>query len=335
MSSFKETTANLSTCMDDATICSGANCLLPIIDLNAELNLVISVVFTVTQAMIMFAMGCSVDAQKLWGHLKRPWGIVIGFLCQFGFMPFSAFALCFAFNVLPVHAIAINILGSCPGGTISNIICSFVDGDMDLSVSMTACSTILSMGMMPLCLLIYTSIWTSSDTIQIPYDTIGVTLVGCLLPIPVGMFVKHRWPRYAKKILKFGSITGFGFLVIVSVVGVILYQSSWIIDPSVWIIGTIYPFIGFGLGFLIAYFLGQPWYRCRTIAVETGIQNSLLCNTIVQLSFGPAELEAMFAFPIIYSIFQIVVSVLFVGGYQTYKRSHCLKPAELESQSPS
>ena len=65
------------------------------------------------------------------------------------------------------------------------------------SISMTACSSILAMGMMPLCLLIYTSVWTSADTIQIPYDSIGehahaTALIGChgfidckRLPCPV------------------------------------------------------------------------------------------------------------------------------------------------------
>lgn len=55
-------------------------------------------------------------------------------------------------------------------------------------------------------------------------------------------------------------------------------------------------------------------FRCRTIALETGFQNSQLCSTIVQLSFSPDELEVMFAFPLIYSIFQLVVAVITVGG---------------------
>lgn len=54
--------------------------------------------------------------------------------------------------------------------------------------------------------------------------------------------------------------------------------------------------------------------RARTIALETGFQNSQLCSTITQLSFSPAELEIMFAFPLIYSIFQLVVAVILVGG---------------------
>lgn len=59
------------------------------------------------------------------------------------------------------------------------------------------------------------------------------------------------------------------------------------------------------------FFLGV---RCRTIAVETGFQNGQLCNTIIQLSFSPAELELMYAFPVIYSVVQLALSILFVGG---------------------
>ncbi|XP_061620441.1 ileal sodium/bile acid cotransporter-like [Phyllopteryx taeniolatus] len=335
MSIFKGTTEELAACLAEATICSGANCLVPTNNFNAKLLLALNITFTIMQAIVMCAMGCSVDVQNLWGHLKRPWSIVTGFLCQFGIMPFTAFALSIAFNVLPVQAIAIVILGCCPGGVTSNIICSFLDGDMDLSIAMTACSTTLSLGMMPLCLFIYTSLWTSSDTIQIPYDIIGTTLTAFLVPVSVGIYVKHRWPHLAKKILKVGAITGFSFMVIISVVGIILYQSSWIISPSLWIIGTIFPLIGFGMGFLLARFVGQPWYRCRTIALETGFQNSQLCNTIVQLSFNPAELDVMFAIPIIYTIFQLVMSVLFVGGYQVYKKSHGLGSAETDMELPT
>ncbi|XP_040005159.1 ileal sodium/bile acid cotransporter [Xiphias gladius] len=335
MSIFKAIAVVPPACDSFATVCSGANCLVPPSNFNAVLSLVLSTVLTIMLAMVMFSMGCTVDSKKLWGHIKRPWGIVIGFLCQFGIMPFTAFALSLAFGVLPVQAVVIIIMGCCPGGSGSNIICYWLDGDMDLSISMTACSSILALGMMPLCLLIYTSSWTSASTIQIPYDSIGITLVALLIPITLGMYVKRRWPHIAKKILKVGSIAGFGLIIIIAVVGGILYQSSWTIAPSLWIIGTIYPFIGFGLGFLLARFAGQPWHRCRTIALETGFQNSQLCSTIVQLSFSPAELEVMFAFPLIYSIFQLVVAVLSVGAYQAYKKSFGRGSSDIDGKAPS
>jgi len=55
-------------------------------------------------------------------------------------------------------------------------------------------------------------------------------------------------------------------------------------------------------------------FRCRTVALETGMQNTQLCSTIVQLSFTPEELNLIFTFPLIYSIFQIIAAALFLAG---------------------
>uniref|UniRef100_A0A8C6T5K2 Ileal sodium/bile acid cotransporter n=1 Tax=Neogobius melanostomus TaxID=47308 RepID=A0A8C6T5K2_9GOBI len=291
MALFKEIAVQPLDCHADAAVCSGTSCLVPPSDFNQILGLVLSTVLTVMLAFVMFAMGCTVELHKLIGHLRRPWGIIIGFLCQFGIMPFIGFALSLAFNVLPVQAVVIIIMGCCPGGTGSNIICFYLDGDMDLSISMTACSSILALGMMPLCLVIYTSLWVSPETILIPYDSIGITLVALLVPIGFGILVKSRWPQKAKKILKIGSITGFVLIVVIAVVG----GSS---------ISEAFNFILFSF------------------------QNAQLCSTITQLSFSPAELEIMFAFPLLYSIFQIITAILLVGGYQLYKRKCGGGPSE-------
>ncbi|KAG2456301.1 NTCP2 protein, partial [Polypterus senegalus] len=323
---------DLQACLENATHCNGTSCLVPPDNFNEILSLVLSIVLTVMLAIVMFAMGCTVEASKLWAHIRRPWGIFVGFLCQFGIMPLTAFLLSLAFQVHPVQAIVIMIMGCCPGGSSSNIIAYWLDGDMDLSISMTACSTILAMGMMPLCLFIYTKMWTDND-IQIPYESIGITLVTLLIPVALGMYVKHRFPKKAKIILKTGSIVGVCLIVIIAIVGGVLYQSSWVIAPSLWIIGTIYPAIGFALGFLLARIVGLPSYRARTVALETGFQNSQLCSTIVQLSFSLEELEIMFSFPLIYSIFQIVFAGVAVGGYQLYKRK-CAKVQDCEKELP-
>lgn len=126
------TSAVLLECDALATVCSGPNCLVPPDNFNQILSLAMSTTLTIMLAMVMFSMGCTVDAAKLWGHVRRPWGIFIGFLCQFGIMPFTAFALALAFQVIPVQAVVIIIMGCCPGGTGSNIICYWLDGDMDL-----------------------------------------------------------------------------------------------------------------------------------------------------------------------------------------------------------
>uniref|UniRef100_A0A8D2L521 Ileal sodium/bile acid cotransporter n=1 Tax=Varanus komodoensis TaxID=61221 RepID=A0A8D2L521_VARKO len=279
-------------------------------------------VLTIMLAMVMFSMGCNVELDKFLGHIRRPWGIMVGFLCQFGIMPLTGFVLSLVFGVLPIQAVAVIIMGCCPGGTGSNILAYWVDGDMDLSISMTTCSTLLAMGMMPLCLLVYTKIWTDYNSILIPFDSIGISLVGLVIPVSFGIFFKQRWPTKAKLILKFGSIGGAFLIVGTAVVGGILYQGSWTISPQLWIVGTIFPAAGYSLGFFLARIAGQPWHRCRTVALETGLQNTQLCTTIVQLSFTQEQLELMFTFPLLYSIFQLGFAAIFLGSKLPYPIPH-------------
>ncbi|XP_078077863.1 ileal sodium/bile acid cotransporter [Mustelus asterias] len=309
-----------SVCPEHATNCNDTSCLVPTDNFNQSMSLILSSVLTILLALVMFSMGCNVEAKKLWGHIKKPWGICVGFLCQFGIMPLTAFLLSTAFSIHPVQAVAVLIMGCCPGGTGSNIMTYWMDGDMDLSVSMTTCSTILGMGMMPLCLFIYTKTWVDTDTIQIPYDSIGITLASLLIPVAAGVYVNYKWPEKARLILKIGSITGIFLIVGIAVTGALLYRGSWVTSPSLWIIGTIYPAIGYTLGFILARIAGQPWFRCRTVALETGAQNTQLCTTIVQLSFTPEQLVRMFTFPLIYSVFQILFAAIMIGLYQLYKR---------------
>ncbi|KAM6140426.1 ileal sodium/bile acid cotransporter [Pterocles gutturalis] len=319
-----------TACPANATICNGTSCVLPEDNFNETLSVILSTVLTIMLALVMFSMGCNVEIKRFWSHIKRPWGIFVGFLCQFGIMPLSAFLLSLIFNVLPIQAVVVLIIGCCPGGTASNILAYWVDGDMDLSISMTTCSTLLAMGMMPLCLFIYTKMWTDSDAIVLPYDSIGISLVALIIPVSFGIFVNHKWPSKAKIILKIGSILGAVLIVLIAVVGGILYKGSWIISPKLWIIGTIFPAAGYSLGFFLARVAGLSWHRCRTVSLETGMQNTQLCSTIVQLSFSPEQLELMFTFPLIYSIFQLLFAILILGGYRVYRRHRIKTKTDVE-----
>ncbi|XP_001376341.2 ileal sodium/bile acid cotransporter [Monodelphis domestica] len=326
---------NSTDCFPNATVCTGTSCLLTESDFNRTLSVILSAVLTTLLALVMFSMGCNVEIMKFLDNLKRPWGIFVGFLCQFGIMPLVGFILSVAFNIHPIQAVGVLIMGCCPGGTASNVLAYWCDGDMDLSISMTTCSTLLALGMMPLCLFLYTKMWIDTGTIKIPYDNLGISLVALIVPISVGIFVNHKWPEKAKVILKIGSITGVILIVVIAVTGGILYQGSWSIEPKLWIIGTIFPMAGYLLGFFLARIAGLSWHRCRTVALETGMQNTQLCSTIVQLSFSPEELNLMFTFPLIYSIFQFVMAGLFIGSYYACKTCSSKTMAELTESNNS
>ncbi|KAL2099697.1 hypothetical protein ACEWY4_004091 [Coilia grayii] len=288
--------------------------------LGIAIHQALSAVLTLLLALVVFALGCTVEIAKVKTHLRRPWGILVGLLCQFGIMPLTAFLLALAFAVKPVQAVAILIMGCCPGGTISNIVTYWIDGDMDLSITMTSVSTVLAMGMMPLCLLAYSRIWVESGMIRIPYPKIGITLVCLIVPVAIGVFVNYKWPKAAKIILRVGSIVGGVLLLIVGIASGLLYQGSWNTDPAVVIVGVIFPLIGYAAGFVLSVLLRQSWQRCRTIAMETGAQNVQICTTVLQLSFSPGELVHMFTFPLIYGSCQLGFGLLLIAVYQIYKR---------------
>ncbi|XP_078072286.1 sodium-dependent organic anion transporter-like [Mustelus asterias] len=301
---------------------------------NETLVNVVSALLFATLFLVMIAMGCTVDLKKLWAHLKRPWALVVGMVCQFGLMPLIAFTLAISFALKPASAIAVLIMGSCPGGTISNVMSYWTDGDMDLSVSMTVCSTILAIGFMPLSLYIYSTAWTQdlnnsniathARNITMPYKQIGVSLFGLIIPILFGIFVARKWPKQSKLILKIGTGVGASIIIVLAVVTSLLYKGPWNADVPLLIIGIINPLIGCIIGFIFAALVQQSWTRCRTIALETGIQNGHLCSTILMLSFKE-QLSSMFAYPFIYICFQLFHGFVFVTAYRIYKR--CKKPS--------
>ncbi|XP_069092166.1 sodium-dependent organic anion transporter isoform X2 [Pleurodeles waltl] len=275
---------------------------------------VLGVVLTVMLGLVVFSLGCTVEPKKVLTHLTRPCGVVLGLVCQFGLMPLTASILAVTFSVKPAQAVAVLIMGCCPGGILSNIISYWIDGDMDLSLTMTTCSTILAMGMMPLCLFVYSRSWEISHSIKIPYANIGITLLSLVAPMVGGMFVNYKWPKKAKLISKVGSVIGGLLMLVIGVASAVLYKGSWNMDLSIVIIGMIYPLIGYISGFAMAIVVRQPWRRCRTIALETGAQNVQMCSTVLQLSFSPEQLVQMFAFPLIYGSFQLLNGLLLVAA---------------------
>ncbi|PNI41456.1 SLC10A6 isoform 1 [Pan troglodytes] len=290
------------------------------LEVHGNLELVFTVVSTVMMGLLMFSLGCSVEIRKLWSLIRRPWGIAVGLLCQFGLMPFTAYLLAISFSLKPVQAIAVLIMGCCPGGTISNIFTFWVDGDMDLSISMTTCSTVAALGMMPLCIYLYTWSWSLQQNLTIPYQNIGITLVCLTIPVAFGVCVNYRWPKQSKIILKIGAIVGGVLLLVVAVAGVVLAKGSWNSDITLLTISFIFPLIGHVTGFLLALFTHQSWQRCRTISLETGAQNIQMCITMLQLSFTAEHLVQMLSFPLAYGLFQLIDGFLIVAAYQTYKR---------------
>ena len=141
----------------------------------------------------MFGMGMTLTVQDFKTVFKRPWEVLIGVVAQFLIMPFVAWALVRLFALPPELAIGVILVGTCPGGTSSNVITFMSKGDVPLSVTMTSVSTLISPIMTPL--LTYLIIGQ-----RISFDPVGMflsILQIVIVPIALGLIVKSFLPKLA------------------------------------------------------------------------------------------------------------------------------------------
>ena len=268
--------------------------------------------------VIMFGLGAGLTPRDFRQALRRPWGLIIGWVTQFGIMPLLAYFLIITFlfqlpkeYAIPV-AIGAMIMGSVPAGTTSNIFTYFSKGNLALSVIMTTNSTLWAVLMTPLSLYIYLGLLLPEGGIaqQIPPRNIIVTLIILLIPVVLGMLIRKYSANVGAVLELMGGLIGVFFI--------LFLLSTWV--PRNWGLLSSTPWqtyvvaIGLGLfGIMIAYLLTRGFkmhpMNARTIALETGIQNGPLGIAIVLLNFsGDPTIGLVLIVPALYSLFIVLIS---------------------------
>ncbi|KAH3839318.1 ileal sodium/bile acid cotransporter-like [Dreissena polymorpha] len=283
------------------------------------LKTVSDVVLTTTLVIIMLGMGCTIELGKLLKYMRRPVAPAIGMLAQFVVLPLVTFGFAHALQLTEEAAIGMLVMGTCPGGATSNMFSYWADGDVPLSLTMTTLATMLALGMMPLNVWIYSRSWTS-ERLVIPYVNIVISLASTVAPAAVGIFIRWRWEKLAIKMVQVGSICGALAVVLtmtlMSLLYPFMYRSSWkIYVGAFWL-----PFLGFAFGYVVAKIFRMNASHARTVALETGIQNFPLCMTLISLSFPKHIIPKIALFPLLYGVFVLTNSCLFVLGYHILKR---------------
>ncbi|KAL3852235.1 hypothetical protein ACJMK2_015905 [Sinanodonta woodiana] len=273
---------------------------------------VIDIMLMIFMAFVMMTLGCTIQLEELKRQLRRPIGMGMAMFCQFIMYPAMVFGIVHALKPDKFDAIGMILLSTCPGGAISNLITFWAGGNAALSVSMTAVSTVIGVGMMPLNLWIYTRSWTDQSTV-VPYINIVITLFLVIVPVPIGMVILWKFPRSAVLIAKIGSVVGF--LVIVSVIALSCYQypkmfhSSW----QVLVAAGLFPALGLCLGFLMSSVFRLTYDVRKAIAIEISTQNVALCLTLIVTTFPKDILFQIIVFPALFGIFSAATLVLFAA----------------------
>ena len=128
-------------------------------------------------AIIMFGLGLSLTTGDFMRVLKNPRDFFVGFLCQVILLPIIAFILINIISLPPEIALGVMVIAAAPGGVTSNILTNFADGDVALSISLTAIVSLLSIFIVPLI------VFNSAEFLGI-----GITKDISMLNIAIKMF---------------------------------------------------------------------------------------------------------------------------------------------------
>ena len=160
--------------------------------------------------LLMFELGLTLQTEDFQLFRKRPRPIIAGLVGQIILLPMLAFALGHVFQLEPLFFIGIILIACSPGGSSSNIFSMIAKGDVALSVSLTACSSIITLFTIPVIMEFATHFVDSNLDIDIHLPVgslIMQNLVLMLLPIVAGIFTKRYRPQMAERIHKILSKT--------------------------------------------------------------------------------------------------------------------------------
>lgn len=209
--------------------------------------------------------------------------MAIGFCAQYGIMPLAGFALAKVFRLEPLLAFGVVLVGSCPGGTSSNVMTYLGRGDVVLSVAVTSVTTLFSPALTSLFTYLLAGEWTAVPVLKLFISTVEVIL----LPIVLGLVVRGLFKERVEAALPLLPV--ISSITIIFIVGVIVAANA----ESIGRIGfrsalavMVHNIVGLALGFYIARLFGMEIPKARAVSIEVGMQNSGLGVTLAAAHFG-------------------------------------------------
>ena len=271
-------------------------------------------IFVVT---IMFGLGAGLTPKDFGLALRRPWGLIIGWVTQFGIMPLVTYLLIISVllpfsSVEGIMLVALGalIMGSVPAGTTSNLFTYFSKGNLALSVTMTVNSTLWAFIMTPAALFIYSNLLGLDESLSIEFSELALVIFGLIVPVALGMFLRRLSANIGAVLELIGGALGLLFIPFLIIIWV---PRNWpLLMSTEW--PTYAVAIGMGLaGITAAYYLTKLFkmhpMNARTVALETGINNGpLAIAVIIAVYIDNPGIDQILLVPALYSLFIVLIS---------------------------
>ena len=263
-------------------------------------------------ALIMLALGMSLSIQDFFRVIKVPKDFLIGFVCQLILLPIIAFALIKLLSTPIELALGVMLIAAAPGGVTSNVLTKFANGDVALSISLTAIISLVSIISVPFI------VFLSIDILNIDYVSKDISMLSISLkmffvvtiPVIIGMLARHFAVNFIKKnVLVIQRISVALFVMIF----ISIYIEEWdnivrfITDAG--LIALILNIIMMIVGFYVAKFFATGVAQQRCISLECGLQNGTLAVFVGTQIFD----EIVYMVPTAaYALVMMITSLIFL-----------------------
>jgi predicted Na+-dependent transporter len=282
----------------------------------------LDVVALICLLLLMVGLGATIDTDAFKCHFKRPKSLLIGMFLQFIVQPPLSLAVSKIFRLPPLQSIALVVVCSCPGGSMSNIICVVMRADVDLSVAMTAASSLAALFMLPLNVYLYGGLVNAAEdgegsggSADVKMDFASILLstliviVGTMVGYKIKVLGSERLVAVAAKV---GVVSGV--LVLVNSFRSNLQSDTPVYKAEGRFIAACVSqvFLSLAVGLLCSRALAKlPGPSCMSIATETSTQNTIIALSILSLSLVESDAAAASIIPIIYGTTNTWTNVVF------------------------
>ena len=263
-------------------------------------------------ALIMLGLGLGLTIQDFTRVVKQPKDFIIGLFCQMILLPIIAFVLIKIFNTPPELALGVMIIAAAPGGVTSNILTKFANGDVALSVSLTAIISLISIISVPLI------VFNSADLLQIPYISKEISMLDIsfkmflvvTLPVIIVMLIqKFATGFIASKTLLIQRVSIILFVIVFAAIWIEEWDNIISFITRAGTIALSLNIVMMVVGYYMAKFFASGIAQRRCISLECGLQNGTLAVFVSTQLFD----EMVYMVPTAaYALIMFITSLIFV-----------------------
>ena len=273
---------------------------------------VVTKIAPIALALIMLALGLGLTGQDFLRVAKQPKDFLVGLFCQLILLPIIAFLLLKIFNLPLEIALGVMIIAAAPGGVTSNVLTKFANGDVALSISLTAIISLISIISVPFI------VFKSAELLEVAEISKEISMIGIsmkmflvvTLPVLIGMLIRKFATNFVmSKSQLIERISVFLFVIVFAAIWVEEWENIMGYIKQAGLITLVLNIVMMFIGYYVAKFLASGVSQRKSISLECGLQNGTLAVFVASQLFT----EITYLIPTAtYAIVMFLTSIIYV-----------------------